>query len=376
MARKDIANRRSALGILLGAAGLAALPGCTAARPDPVDLLPLDSLYPLMSPGPAPGGSERMFRLNTGFGRGINFGNMLEAPSEGEWGLRVSDEFIAMVGSPGGFCRSVRLPVRWSNHASADAAARIDPIFFARIDAVLDALMARGVTVMLNMHHYRQLDGDAMDTDMPVPDAVLKHRFLAMWRQIAERYAGRSEEQLVFELYNEPHGRLDADWNDLLSRALRVVRASNPTRAVVIGPTRWNSVDALPALVLPNDPNLILTVHSYEPFEFTHQGATWVRPVKPAGIDCCGADQLTRMSSVLDRTVAEARRRGYPVFIGEFGTYSAAADPARIRYARTMRDAMEARGLPWFWWELASGFGVYDPKERRFREGLMKALYG
>jgi hypothetical protein len=53
---------------------------------------------------------------------GINFGNKFEGPNEGDWGLRADDEFINLVGTSG-FTQAVRLPVRWSNHASADAAA-------------------------------------------------------------------------------------------------------------------------------------------------------------------------------------------------------------------------------------------------------------
>jgi endoglucanase len=370
---QNLTSRRHALVSLSAAAAAGVLGACSTARSDPEPSL--DELYPLMPAGPAPGASSRMRSLNASLGRGINFGNMLDAPSEGEWGLRASDEFIELVGGDKGFTRSVRLPVRWSNHAGADAAAIIDPVFFARVDAVMDKLLARGVTVILNMHHYRQLDGDPLDTDLSVPPAVLKARFLAMWRQIGERYAGRSENQLIFELYNEPHGRLEPAWNDLASRALRAVRRSNPTRAVVIGPTRWNSVDALPQLLLPNDPNLILTVHSYEPFEFTHQGATWVKPMKPVGQDCCSPGQLSQMNAVLDKAVRESARLGYPCFVGEFGAYSSAPDAARLRYARALRDSMESRGLPWFWWELAAGFGVYDPAAHRFRDGLMGALY-
>jgi endoglucanase len=322
----------------------------------------------------ASGASPEMFAIARRFDRGINFGNMLEAPREGDWGVRAEDRFIDLVGA-GGFTQSVRLPVRWSNHASADAAAIIDPAFFARVDHVVDRLISRGATVILNMHHYRQLDGDALDPgEVPVAAELVEVRFLAMWKQIATRYATRSD-KLVFELYNEPHGRLETRWNDLFARALQVVRQSNPTRAVVVGPTEYNAAHKLPDLRLPPDPHLILTVHNYEPFAFTHQGADWVKPTLPTGVTCCDDAQKAVVINALDRAVSEARRLNYPMFVGEFGAYSKAPEAARIAYLRFMREAMLSRELPWFYWELASGFGIYDPANNRFRSSLFAALY-
>jgi endoglucanase len=308
-------------------------------------------------------------------GRGINFGNMLDAPKEGAWGLRVEDRFIDLVGAPG-FVQSVRLPVRWSNHAAADAQAAIDPAFMARVDSVVRRLLDKGVTVVLNMHHYRQLDGDPLDpAEAAVDPSVVDLRLLAMWRQIARHFAA-FDQRLVFEIYNEPHGRLDTRWNDLLSRALRVIRESNPERVVVVGPVVWNSASALPRLVLPPDPNLVLTVHHYEPFDFTHQGAEWATPPMKTGVRCCDAAQRKQMTDLLDLAVREAARLGRPVFVGEFGAYSKAALPDQLAYLQTMRSAMESRGLPWMYWELAAGFGVYDPQRGQFRPEITSALFG
>jgi len=47
--------------------------------------------------------------------RGINFGNMLESPTEGEWGLRVQEKYFDLVKEAG--FDFVRLPVRWNSHA-------------------------------------------------------------------------------------------------------------------------------------------------------------------------------------------------------------------------------------------------------------------
>ncbi len=350
------------------------LAACGGAMPTMPGAAALDA-YPPSASGAAPGASAQAQQVARDLGRGVNFGNMLDAPREGDWGLRVEDEFIALVGTTG-LTSSVRLPVRWSNHASADAKGTIDPAFFARVDSVVDRLLARGVTVLLNMHHHRQLDGDTLDpNETAVDPAVLHPRFLSMWRQIARRYAGRSP-KLVFEVYNEPHGALEPHWNDLLSRAVRVIRESNPERVIMLGPTQWNSASRLSQLVLPPDANLVLTVHNYEPFDFTHQGAEWMQPPKPVGVDCCDAAQQKKMTDPLDLAVRESKRMRYPLVVGEFGAYSKAPPQARLRYLRFIRQAMEERQLSWIYWELAAGFGVYDPAAKRFRTDLKEALYG
>jgi endoglucanase len=331
--------------------------------------------YPSMPPGPLPGASSQVRDIAGKIGRGINFGNMLEAPNEGDWGIRAEDRFIELVGT-GKFSSSVRLPVRWSNHATLDASAVIDQEFFKRVDYVVDRLLARGVIVIVDMHHYRQLDGDKLDDkERAVPTDLLEVRLLAMWKQIAERYANRNA-NLLFEIYNEPHGRFESKWNDILSRAVRVVRRSNPTRVIVVGPTFYNSAFKLSELILPPDPNLLLTVHNYDPFDFTHQGADWIDPVKPIGVTCCNESQKQNIRQGLDLAVSEAKRLNYPIFVGEFGSYSKAPEASRIAYSRFMRDSLEERALAWFYWELASGFGVFDPDANQFRSPLAEALYG
>jgi endoglucanase len=233
------------------------------------------------------------------------------------------------------------------------------------------------VVVIVNMHHYRQLDGDRLDAgEFPVADAAVDVRFVMLWEQLATHFQGRSS-RLVFELYNEPHGRLNGEaWNVLAARALRVVRTTNPDRAVVIGPTSWNAARDLQRLKMPNDANVIGTVHNYDPFRFTHQGAQWVSPGLPVGVTCCTTAQEAEMIAPLDVAKAWSAAKRYPVFVGEFGAYNKADDVSRIDFNRRMRKAMEARGMTWTYWEFAAGFGVYDPVKHSFRQGLLDSLLG
>ena len=371
MKRETLRAALLAGAILLAAAACAGRNGTAV----PGSSIPDINSYPPVANDAPPGASASAQAMATAIGRGVNFGNMLEAPTEGAWGLTVTDDFIDKAWTAG--FKSVRLPVRWSNHASVDPPFTIDPAFMTRVESVVDKLLAKGFVVVLNMHHYRQLDGDQLDQgELPAANAAVDVRFVMMWEQIAARFQGRGG-RLVFELYNEPHGRINGEpWNVLAARTLGVVRKTNPTRIVVIGPTSWNSAGDLRLLRMPNDSNLIATIHNYSPFPFTHQGAEWASPVPPVGITCCSAAQAAEMTAPLDVAKAWSADKRYPVFVGEFGAYSKADEASRIDFNRKMRDAAEARGMSWTYWEFASGFGVYDPAGRTFRQPLLDSLLG
>lgn len=224
--------------------------------------------------------TPEVIESNRSLGRGVNLGNALEAPAEGEWGLTLEAGWFDVISNAG--FDSVRVPIRWSAHASRRAPFRIDESFFERIDWVLEQTRRTGLATIINVHHYDELMAD--------PSRERK-RYLAIWKQIAERYRSQPD-NVVFELLNEPHGAFNDRpelWNALVAVALKTVRRSNPSRAVMVGPTRWQSIDQLEVLQLPDDPNLIVSVHYYEPFHFTHQGATWVTPTPPVGEQWSGS---------------------------------------------------------------------------------------
>jgi len=310
--------------------------------------------------------ADDIFAMNKALGRGVNFGNAMEVPRGQDWGFSIRDEYFDLIRKAG--FDHIRLPVRWPDYASKKAPYTIEPDFFRKIDHFLDMAEKHQLKVVLNIHHY-----DALDKD----PAGNTEQFIALWKQIASRYKDRSS-FLYFELNNEPHDKLDdKQWNQILVQGLAAVRETNPTRPVIIGPAFWNGIWALPKLKLPQDDNIIVTVHCYNPFEFTHQGATWTDPKVRSIKDrrWTGSEkELTDMRKELDQAVDYGKKNRRPIYLGEFGAFQNAPMESRVRWTAVLAREMEKRGISWAYWEFGSGFGVYDVKNKRWHDGLLRAL--
>lgn len=332
----------------------------------PANILPPVRITPTAEPAIFPGGWPDAFAMNARIGRAVNFGNALEAPAEGDWGVVLHEEYFQNVADAG--FNAIRLPVRWNTHALEESPYTIHPSFFNRVDWAVDNALSRGLVLILDFHHFT----DYMDCA-----ACERTRLLMFWEQIAEHYRGYPPE-LVFEVLNEPTNEVAAgEWNAALASALGVIRASNSERTVIAGPVDWNGLWSLQTLELPEDDrNLIVTFHYYSPFEFTHQGAEWAEGSEAwLGTQWTGSpaeENAVRGDFQFAAEWGSVHHR--PVFLGEFGAYEKADMPSRARWtAFTAREA-EALSFSWAYWEFCAGFGVFDSLAHGWREPLLRAL--
>ena len=122
-----------------------------------------------------------------------------------------------------------------------------------------------------------------------------------------------------------------------------MIRKTNPERTVVIGPVQWNSIQKLDSLSLPSDDrNIIATVHYYNPFAFTHQGASWTdRKDKLGVLWKATPEEQAAVRKDLDKAKAWSQKENRPIYLGEFGAYDKAEMPSRARYVGFVARAAE-----------------------------------
>ncbi|MGQ1891000.1 cellulase family glycosylhydrolase [Thermophagus sp. OGC60D27] len=308
------------------------------------------------------------FEINQRLGRGINMGNTFEAPSEDAWGNPWQPEYFEIMANLG--FDHVRLPVRWEpeDRSLSEAPYTISADFLEKIKTVVDKALDEGLMIILNMHHHEALYAD--------PEGE-KARFLSQWSQIADYFRDYPQD-LLFEVLNEPHGALTPQrWNTFFSEALEVIRTTNPNRVVLMGTAEYGGLQGLPYIQLPDDENIIVSVHYYNPFPFTHQGAEWVGDDAENWLGTQWYDTEAERETIENEFQALlnfSETNHIPVHIGEFGAYSKADMDSRARWTTFLARWFEQQGFSWAYWEFSAGFGIYDPNTQEFYQPLVDAL--
>ncbi|MGB3377548.1 MAG: glycoside hydrolase family 5 protein [Allopontixanthobacter sediminis] len=297
----------------------------------------------------------------------INLGNTLEPEQEGSWGgAPVAAEDFARIKAAG--FETVRIPVRWHNKTTNKAPWPVDKAWMDRVQTVVDQALAADLNVILNSHHFDPIH------DQPLAVAEWHG---AVWKQIAERFRGYPEKTLWFELENEPHKNFNhTNLLETLTPALEAVRATHPTRAVIIGGENWSGIDSLATLPLPDDANIHPTFHYYDPFLYTHQGASWTAPdVPPVGRKFPTEEDREKLKQDVAKIQAYIARTGKTPFMGEVGAYDKHIPTAdRATYHRMLREAFAPTGIGMCTWAYANTFPFWDREAGRWLPGMLAAV--
>ncbi|HEU6448214.1 MAG TPA: glycoside hydrolase family 5 protein [Verrucomicrobiae bacterium] len=339
------------------------------------------------------------YRAAKMFRHGVNLGNYLEAPPSQSWGVTVSaDEFAKMRAE--GFDH-VRVPIGWQQYAGKGPDFILSPEIFSRVDFVVTNALKNRLAVIINIHHFNGLDENPINATP---------KFLALWKQIAAHYK-KFPMQLAFELDNEPHDNATAAaMNPIYAKSILEIRKSNPRRTIFVEPATWGSIDQLTNLTLPADDNVIVSVHCYDPFYFTHQGATWAGddtkvvgiqfpgpPAKPLVPDASlklnpwVTNWIARYNSLptaqnpsgpiaFENEIKFAKAwsdfYGRPIHFGEFGAYTKADEQSRANFYGAFRHALEKEKIGWAIWDWSAGFCYWDKKKNQPMPGMHDALFG
>lgn len=323
---------------------------------------------------------------------GWNLGNTFDATDgETSWGNPVTTHEMIDAVAAAGF-DLIRIPITWEKHFDNETDYTINAEWMARVTEVVNYAFDNDMYVIINCHH----ETDWIKPTMADVDGVLP-KYKAMWTQIAENFKNYGD-KLLFEGLNEPRTVGGAnEWNggtedgrqalNILNKAfvetVRSTGGNNSTRALLI--TTFAAAVAentMSELEIPDDPNIIISLHAYTPYDFTYEDGRNLFEY-----DDSVGQSIDWTFDLIDKYFTS---KDIPVIITEYGSVNKIIDFSVVpnpRYAENVKwvtkyiGRAEESGIPCVWWDngthFGSGelFGIFNRSDCTwYAEDLVKAI--
>lgn len=333
-------------------------------------------------------------------GPGWNLGNQLESvtdnvPEETNWGNPVITEKLIQSVKAAGF-KSIRIPVSYFAKIDDDKDYTIDSKWLDRVQEVVDYCIKNDLYAVINIHGdgYNTIDGGWLLCNGK-NQTEIKKKYKKVWKQIAERFKNY-DEHLLFESmneefdgsYSEPNKEYYQninDYNQIFVDTVRKTGDNNTKRWLII--PGWNTnIDYTAGdygFKLPTDQyrnksidkeeqRIMISVHYYSPWDFcggencviTQWGNEADDPSKTS--TTCDETYMKNQLNLMKTTFAD---KGYPVFIGEYGSINKTSYDSENEYylayfARKLCQLSRKNGcIPMYWdngYNGVHGFGLFD----------------
>ena len=266
--------------------------------------------------------------------------------------------------------------VAWQHGGAADTP------FMTELDRVVNVMLQNHLSVILDIHPTSEYKAELFQGSAGVAN------FTSLWRALAAHFAAADPEHVFFEIMNEPEQNDPYRWQGIEATVVDAIRQAAPRSTIIAAGAHWSGLGDLLVLEPLADPNIIYTFHDYEPFPFTHQGATWTSPeVRPERaipypstpediapkldeeptlsgqffLDEYGEGRwdAARVENSIEFAAKWSALHHVPIYCGEFGVLREYAPPAaRAQWLHDMRVALEKNHIGWAMWDYQTNFGV------------------
>ena len=253
--------------------------------------------------------------------------------------------------------------------------------FAKQIDAAITRFHKADLLVVVDIHNEER---------EPEGNTTWEKNFVKFWGTYARRLSKFDPSMTVLEIINEPvYENKENLWLALNPQLVSAIRKSAPRNTIITSGPNWGGIWGLMKMKPVADRNVVYSFHCYDPFTFTHQGATWAGPdviplkgvpypsspalVEPLIAGLAGhpnsQKMLTdygkenwnkaKMQQNFKQAIDWGKTNHVSLYCGEFGVFPQNSLPKhRANWFRDFGQVLAENKIGWSVWGWDEGFGL------------------
>jgi endoglucanase len=243
---------------------------------------------------------------------------------------------------------------------------------------------------ILRSHHFNARNNEGQMTLWV--DTVAQDNLMKLWENLSAYLHEYPNDIVAYEIMNEPVAPDHEQWNELIARAVKIIRKREPERVIIIGSNMWQQPYTFPFLKVPEgDNNIILSFHTYHPYFVTHYKAYWSPakdyngPVHYPGQCITDADfekyvdkknealmsrleeenaldiyNKEKLRSIIQDAIDKANELGLQLYCNEFGCLPSVPEVMRLKYYEDITDIFRENSIAYANWDYKGDFCIVE----------------
>ena len=248
---------------------------------------------------------------------------------------------------------------------------------------------------IIRSHYFNAVNEGGSSANTLFTSEKSQQDLINLWYQLSDVLKGYSTDWVAYEFMNEPVADEHEQWNQLVAKVHKALRAREPQRTLVVGSNRWQGYETMKYLKVPQgDKNIVLSFHYYNPMILTHYSAWWTPIGKykgkihypgilvskedyEAAPDDIKAElepytrqvwDINKIREDLKDAIAVAKKYGLQLFCGEWGIYENTDREMGYQWMKDMLNVFDEFNIAWTTWCYDADFGFWDQQRDCFKD--------
>lgn len=280
-------------------------------------------------------------------------------------------------------CNFIRLPIDYRFFVQDFNYGNSNEKMLEVLDFCIESIISRGLHCSLNIHRAPGycINGAETERHNLWKDKEAQDEFVRLWKDFAIRYSNYNENQLSFDLLNEPpninqYGMTRETHKSIMERVISSIKSVDSKRTIIIDGLGGGNL-AMPEMAKSG---VIHSTRGYQPMALTHYEASWCEDTKGLEAPIYPGTNWDKKTWTRETLVEhykpwkEVEKQGVKVHVGECGCYNKVDNTLALNWFKDLFSVYSELDWGFALWNFKGDFGIVSHNRKNTRWESIKGF--